>query len=77
MNQKLQAKEMYYVSVIDGPRYGLLAGPYSTHKEALAMVDVVREVAQKVNTQAVFYAFGTCKTPVGYVKSGILNDLLP
>jgi len=84
---------MYYVSVIDGPRFGdeiprqvtvkrfgLLAGPYETHAEALDKVDVVRKIAEQVNAWAVFYAFGTCKLkePVnGEFPPGRLNDLLP
>ena len=66
----------FYVSVVDGPRKGLLAGPYSAHQEALDMVSRVREMAYKVDVRAVFYAFGTCKTPPGYDKPGVLNDLL-
>lgn len=80
---------MFYVSVIDGPRiggdievkrFGLLAGPYETHQEALDKVDVVRKIAEKVNVWAHFYAFGTCKLkqPInsGY-PPGRLNHLLP
>jgi hypothetical protein len=79
---------MYYVSVVDGPRFGneiqvkkfgLLAGPYDTHEEALDKVDVVRKIAESVNARAVFYAFGTCKLkePVnGQYPPGRLNDLL-
>lgn len=65
----------YYVSVMDGGRYGLLAGPYNTHEEALEMVPAVKELAQKVDPYAVFYAFGTAAAH-GYNKSGILNEML-
>lgn len=66
----------YYVSAIDGSRYSLLAGPYGTYEQALTMVEPVRKLAQRVDWRAWFYAFGTCKTPEGYDKPGILNDLL-
>ena len=84
----LYCQTMYYVSVIDGPRFGdeiqikqfgLLAGPYETHAEALGKVDAVRKIAERVNAWAVFYAFGTCKLkePVnGKYPPGRLNDLL-
>ena len=65
----------HYVSVMDGTRYGLLAGPYSTHEEALEMVPVVKELAQRVDPWAVFYAFGTAAAH-GYNKPGVLNEML-
>lgn len=80
---------MFYVSVIDGPRiggeievkrFGLLAGPYETHTEALDKVDIVRRIAEQVNVWACFYAFGTCKLkePLnGAYPPGRLNHLLP
>ena len=66
----------FYVSVIDGSRYGFLAGPYDTHEEALAMVEPAKKMAQKLDDWAWFYAFGTVKAPLGYSKPGVLNDLL-
>ena len=80
---------MFYVSVIDGPRiggeievkrFGLLAGPYETHEEALDRVQMVRKIAEEVNAWAHFYAFGTVKLkePVnGVYPPGRLNHLLP
>lgn len=53
----------YYVSVIDGPRRALLAGPWPTHAAALAMVDTVRELAVQIDPKAHFYAFGTARLP--------------
>jgi hypothetical protein len=67
---------MYYVSVLDGPKHGLLAGPYDTHQKALDMVGPAKEIAQEVDPWAWFYAFGTCKMPEGYDKPGVLNHLL-
>lgn len=66
----------YYVSVIDGPRFGLLAGPFSTHVEACAWVDRAREEAYRVDPRSWFYAFGTVAMRPGYRKPGRLNDLL-
>jgi len=51
----------YYVSVIDGPKFGLLSGPYSTHAEALAQVEPARKIAHKANRDAIWYGFGTCR----------------
>ena len=76
---------MFYVSVIDAPRiggeievkrFGLLAGPYETHEEALARVGVVREIAEEVNSWAHFYAFGTVKLKQPPYPVGRLNHLL-
>lgn len=55
----------YYVTIRDGARHGLLAGPFeNNHPAALAMVAQVREVAQEVNSRAVFAAFGTAWSEV-------------
>lgn len=76
---------MFYVSVIDGPRiggeievkrFGLLAGPYETHQEALDKVDAVRKIAEEVNAWAHFYAFGTVKLKKAPYPVGRLNHLL-
>lgn len=66
----------FYVSVIDGPRFNFLAGPFDTHEEALAKVDAARAKANEVNDRAWFYAYGTAQAPEGYDKPGLLNDLL-
>jgi hypothetical protein len=63
----------YYVSVIDGTRHALLVGPFRAHQDALELVTVARQEAEKVDARAVWYAFGTCKTPHGH-RSGILNQ---
>lgn len=52
-------KKFYYVSVIDGPRKGLLLGPYPTHDEALKNVDRGKDLAYKADLKSAFYAFGT------------------
>ena len=63
----------YYVSMIDGARYALLAGPYPSHREALDMVDSAKEAACRVNSaQCAFAGFGTCRTESN-AGVGILN----
>jgi hypothetical protein len=53
----------YYVTVIDGDRFGYLAGPWPTHAEALAHVGASRRVACDLDPRAHFYAFGTARLP--------------
>ena len=65
----------YYVSVVDGPKFGVLAGPFRTHQEALDMVDNAREAANDADPWAAFYAFGTVKMSSGH-HCGILNGKL-
>lgn len=66
----------YYVSVIDGPRTGLLLGPFDHHLGALFKVPAVRKQALELDRFAAFYGFGTarvecCDDP----PQGRLNDL--
>jgi len=52
----------YYVSIIDGNRFALLAGPYTSHGEALDMVRTAKDIAYLANpTQCAFAGFGTCR----------------
>lgn len=73
--------ECFYVSVLDqygndgSSRLGLLAGPFSTHEEALALVDKARDVACRVDGRAHWYAVGTVKMKDG-LRDGVLNKLL-
>lgn len=68
----------YYVSVMRGADYRLLAGPWiDNHAAALAAVDAVRDVAQDLDPRAAWYAFGTCRLPVEAGEmppAGILNE---
>lgn len=56
-----------------GYRYALVAGPYSSHAEALAAEPAVRRLAERADPRAVWYAFGTAgsaepiQTPLGVV----------
>ena len=63
----------YYVTVKDGPRVGLLSGPYRTHAEALAKVTPVRERAVELDGKAHFYSFGTALLPPGTTQKGRLD----
>lgn len=54
---------VFYVSVIDGTRKGILLGPYGTHAEALDNVARGRDLAFAAIPAAWFYSFGTCSAP--------------
>lgn len=62
----------YYVSVVDGPRHSLLSGPYTDHSAALAHVEPVRTIANRVDLKSHFYGFGTCRSETDQGQ-GILN----
>ena len=72
----------FYVSVFDREgnggkgRHGLLAGPFTTHAEALRYVEPARRKAEEVNERAIWYAYGTLAMKDGHNKPGILNNLL-
>jgi hypothetical protein len=67
----------YYVSIIRDKRKGLLAGPFATHTEALAMVDRARDMAYEVDSRAWFDLFGTCSLPRDLSNpKGVLNSRL-
>jgi hypothetical protein len=64
----------YFVSIVRSPtQRGLLAGPYATHAEALAMVDTARRLACQFDAWADFDYFGTCSLPPGSGRRGVLN----
>lgn len=66
----------YYVSVKDQGRTALLAGPWPTHAEALAMVDTVRAKACELDPRGVWYAYGTARLPDDDsvpIRAGSLN----
>lgn len=49
----------FYVSVVDGDRKALVAGPFKTHEEALAAVPVEREAWYAKDPWTHFYGWGT------------------
>lgn len=59
-------KKFYYVSVIDGTKRGMAAGPYATHEEALDRVNDVRMACELKDPRAWFWAFGTAGADVEY-----------
>lgn len=65
----------FYVSVVDGARSRLLAGPFYHHRQALDLVPTVRNQAERCDPKSVFYGFGTAKAPNGE-HLGILNKHL-
>lgn len=65
----------FYVSVRDGERAGLLAGPFPTRTVALRWVQPTKEVACARNDRARWYAFGTCSSPA-WTGPGRLNGPL-
>lgn len=65
----------FYVSVVDGRRVGLLAGPFGTHQEALDLVGNAKKLAQEADPFACFYAYGTLSLSTGKRK-GIFNKAL-
>jgi hypothetical protein len=56
-------KRSYYVTVQDDGRTGFLLGPFKTHEEALAQVNRARDLADRADPFAAFYAFGTSSLP--------------
>lgn len=62
----------YYVSVVNGSQFGLLAGPYDSHRKALDMVAKVRKIAGENNRDVIWYGFGTCRMEMA-VGPGVLN----
>jgi hypothetical protein len=64
----------FYVTAVDGRKTLPLSGPYSTHAEAVAVVDEVRERAIAVDPGAAFASFGTTAwIKSSYNKRGILD----
>lgn len=63
----------YYVTMIRGKRTAWLAGPFRTHKEALAKVEAATTLAIKIDPWAHFDAFGTASLETGSGVVGVLN----
>lgn len=69
----------YYVSMCDGRRWALLYGPFTRHEDALAAVDMARQMALEADGYAHFYSFGTARAADEWLDSppGVLNPFLP
>lgn len=70
------AQERFYVSVVNGSRVGLVAGPFATHEEALLMVGPSRALVEKIDPWAHFYAFGTVSKAAPFATPGTRNEAL-
>lgn len=67
----------YYVSLRRGSRTALLAGPFDTHTEALALVERATAEANRIDEWSWFDPFGTCSMPRAPTNPvGKLNDRL-
>jgi hypothetical protein len=71
----------YFVSVQDGDRFAAALGPFvDDHAAALAQIEAVRALAQRLQPRAAFYAFGTCRLDHDHPQAqrpGTLNDYFP
>ena len=65
----------FYVSIVDGSRFAVVAGPFRTHPEALSMVDPAIKAGRDADPKSHFYAWGTVKMKNGR-KEGKLNKQL-
>jgi hypothetical protein len=63
----------YYVSAVDGPKWWKMAGPYSTHSEALQNVDRARKIANRYDGRAWYMGWGTVRMKDGCTEPGNLN----
>lgn len=63
----------YFVTAIDGPSFYYMAGPYPTHAEALARVDLARDIADKHDGRAWFMSWGTVRQKDDCDTVGVLN----
>jgi hypothetical protein len=53
----------FYVTVVnDGGEYRRLLGPFGTHAEALASVPIAKDIANRLDARAHWYAYGTART---------------
>lgn len=69
-----QNGRLFYVSVMNGSRRGLLLGPFETHDEALEQVERVRQFVVERKPEAHFYGFGTASAPRRAGIVGRLNE---
>lgn len=68
---------MFYVTILDGKRVSLALGPFDSHDEALACVEMVRVyVLEHYTPQAWFWAYGTSKLKEGPYRDGKLNGVI-
>lgn len=67
----------YYVTVIRDDRIGWLLGPFDDHDKAIGLIDVVRELACKIDCWCDFDMFGTASiTSEKELPKGKLNNFI-
>ena len=74
----MSGAEGFYVSVKDGPRSGMLLGPYGSKSEAEGKVTLGKRLAEQVNSRAIWYAYGVTRVvmqPGADLPAGKLNHL--
>ncbi|SNR99702.1 hypothetical protein SAMN04488503_2253 [Humidesulfovibrio mexicanus] len=64
----------YYISATDAGRFFLVAGPYPTHREALANVDRAKTITEfSTEGRSYFWFWGTTRMADDYTAPGVLN----
>lgn len=56
------SESAYFVSVVDGRKWGMLAGPYETHIDALDALAAAKARAFEYDVRAIWYGYGTAYT---------------
>ncbi len=59
------AGSAYYVTIQDAGRSAFVAGPYASHGEAEADLELVRNLGEALDPRAVWYAWGTARADAG------------
>lgn len=65
----------YYVSIVDGEKFALMAGPFQNHQEAIDMVEKAQDKGNQLDSRAWFYGWGTVKMANGYYEGRLNKEL--
>lgn len=70
----------FYTSIRnDAGEYRLLLGPFPVHADALRAVDVTREIVERIDRRAFWYAYGTARTETCirplFVPCGVCGEI--
>jgi len=65
----------YYVTAVNGSAFYVMAGPYSTHREAEADRNKALQIADDIDGRAWFMGWGVTRMADDYTKVGKLNEL--
>lgn len=65
----------YYVSAINdgGGRWWPISGPYQNHADALQQVEAARIICERLDSRALWMAFGTVRVAPDFNKPGALQ----